>query len=100
MIPKELRDKPFFSMTGSEIVELFNNILLPSKDATIERIERDFTHKELVHGIKGLAELLGCGRTKAQELKSSGILKEAVIQNGKKIIFDAAKVLELLKNKQ
>ncbi|OPB93714.1 hypothetical protein BAS10_12980 [Elizabethkingia meningoseptica] len=99
MIPKELMDKPFFSMTGSEIVELFN-ILLPNKEATIERIERDFTHKELVHGIKGLAELLGCGRTKAQELKSSGILKEAVIQNGKKIIFDAAKVLELLKNQQ
>lgn len=99
MIPKELMDKPFFSMTGSEIVELFN-ILLPNKDSTIERIERDFTHKELVHGIKGLAELLGCGRTKAQELKSSGILKEAVIQNGKKIIFDAKKVLELLKNQQ
>ncbi|AQW92534.1 DUF3853 domain-containing protein [Elizabethkingia anophelis] len=99
MIPKELRDKPFFSMTGSEIVELFN-ILLLNKEAVIERIERDYTQKELIHGIKGLAELLGCGRTKAQELKSSGILKEAVIQNGKKIIFDAAKVLELLKNQQ
>ncbi|WP_162034162.1 DUF3853 family protein [Chryseobacterium potabilaquae] len=92
-------DKPLFSMTGREIVELFG-VLIPHKETTIERIEKNFTDARYVYGIPGLANLLGCGKTKAQELKSSGVLKDAIIQNGKKLIFDTTKVLELLKNQE
>ena len=32
--------------------------------------------RELIKGIKGLAEFLGCGTTKAQSIMNSGILQE------------------------
>ncbi|WP_294249554.1 DUF3853 family protein [uncultured Chryseobacterium sp.] len=40
---------------------------------------------------------MGCGKTKAQKIKNSGVLNEAIIQNGKKIIVNADLALKLLK---
>lgn len=51
----------------------------------------------LVFGIKGLAELLNVSIPKAQNLKNSGILDEAMYQIGRKLAFDADKVLALQK---
>ena len=51
----------------------------------------------LVFGIKGLAELLNISVPKAQNLKNSGILDEAMYQIGRKLAFDADKVLALQK---
>ena len=51
----------------------------------------------LVFGIKGLAELLNISIPKAQNLKKSGILDEAMYQIGRKLAFDADKVLALQK---
>ncbi|BBQ09297.1 DUF3853 family protein [Elizabethkingia anophelis] len=95
LLSKELLDKPFFSMTGSEIVELFSTVF-PQQQVTETS---DFTQKKYVYGIPGLAKLLDCGRTKAQEIKNSGVIDAAIIQNGKKIVIDADKALELLKEK-
>lgn len=91
----EILNKQIFTMTGAEIVELFS-FLVPIHQVTQVT---DFTTKKYVYGINGLANLLKCGKTKAQELKSSGILDEAITQIGKKIIIDAEKAIELLKNK-
>ncbi|SHF39605.1 DUF3853 family protein [Chryseobacterium sp. OV279] len=51
------------------------------------------------YGLKGLAKILGCSVSKASEIKSSGILDEAIIQKGKIIIIDKQKVLELFARK-
>ncbi|GEN71161.1 DUF3853 family protein [Chryseobacterium lathyri] len=51
------------------------------------------------YGLKGLAKVLGCSVSKASEIKSSGILDEAIIQKGKIIIIDKQKVLELFGRK-
>lgn len=92
-IPSEILEKPFFSMTGSEILQLFGTI------AESKTITQDFTDKKYVYGIRGLANLLGCGKTNAQKVKSSGIIDEAVYQIGQRIIIDSEKALELIKNK-
>lgn len=86
-------DKPLFSMTGAEIIELFSAIMpIQQKPQTT-----DFTKDNYVYGLSGLADLLNCGKTKALEIKQSGVIDDAIIQNGKKIIFKVDRVLELLK---
>jgi hypothetical protein len=77
--------KPLFQLTVEEFLEL-------QKAYSSE--------KKYEYGLKGLAKLLGCSRSKASELKSSGILDEAIIQNGKIIIIDKEKALQLLAMKK
>ena len=60
-----------------------------------------FPKKKYEYGIKGLAKILGCSRAKASKIKNSGIIDEAIFQNGKIIVIDIEKALELLnKNKE
>jgi hypothetical protein len=73
--------KPLFQLSVEEFLELQKAY---------------WTEKKYEYGLKGLAKMLGCSRSKASELKSSGILDEAIIQNGKIIIIDKEKVLQLL----
>ena len=73
--------KPLFQLTVEEFLSLQ---------------QPHFSEKKYEYGLKGLAKILGCSRSKASELKSSGILDEAIVQNGNLIIIDKEKVLELL----
>ncbi|MRJ11378.1 DUF3853 family protein [Ornithobacterium rhinotracheale] len=72
---------PLWQLTVGEFLEL------QKKYNSIQKYE---------YGIKGLAKILGCSRSKAQELKQSGIFDKAIYQNGKTIIVDRDKVLALL----
>ena len=58
------------------------------------------SEKKYEYGLKGLAKILGCSVSKASEVKSSGILDEAIIQNGNIIIIDKEKALLLFGKKQ
>ena len=80
MISEEILNKPIMTMTGNT----------PAK-------VKDFSQTECVFGLDGLASLIGCKKTKAQQVKNSGILDDAIIQNGRKLIIDKNKALELLK---
>lgn len=84
--------KPIMMMTGSEFLELLK---MASEGHNSD--VKDFTEKKYVYGINGLANLLGCGRTKAQEIKSSGQIDQAIYQSGKTIVIDSEKALQLLK---
>ena len=53
------------------------------------------TEKKYEYGVKGIAKMRGCSLSKASEIKSSGILDEAIIQNGNIIIVDKDKALQL-----
>ena len=75
---------PIWQLTVEEFLEVSNDL--------------DFG-KKYVHGLKGLAKILGCSISKASEIKSSGIFDEAIIQNGNIIIIDKEKVLELFGKK-
>ena len=73
--------KPLLQLTVEEFLEIQQN---------------NSSEKKYEYGLKGLAKILGCSRSKASELKSSGILDDAIIQNGNIIIIDKEKVLQLL----
>lgn len=51
--------------------------------------------KEYVYGLKGIAGLFHCSYTEAYRIKRSGKIDKAIKQNGRKIITDAKKALEL-----
>ncbi len=73
--------KPLFQLTVEEFLSLQQS---------------NRSEKKYEYGLKGLAKILGCSRSKASELKSSGILDDAIIQNGNLIIIDIEKALQLL----
>ncbi|MPT32067.1 MAG: DUF3853 family protein [Chryseobacterium sp.] len=75
---------PIWQLTVAEFLEVSKNLN---------------TEKKYEYGLKGLAKVLGCSVSKASEVKSSGILDEAIIQNGNIIIIDKEKALQLFGKK-
>ena len=73
--------KPLLQLTVEEFLDLQKN---------------NIPEKKYEYGLKGLAKTLGCSRSKAAELKSTGILDDAIIQNGHLIIIDKEKAMELM----
>ena len=71
---------PIWQLTVEEFVEVANNLT---------------AEKKYEYGLKGIAKILGCSLSKASEIKSSGILDEAIIQNGNIIIIEKEKALQL-----
>ena len=56
--------------------------------------------RRYVYGLKGLAKLLGCSKTTASRIKTSGKIDKAITQIGALLIIDADKALELAGNKE
>ncbi|EKY07783.1 DUF3853 family protein [Capnocytophaga sp. oral taxon 380] len=84
---------------------LFKLTLQELKSELMEEFQSQFltllSKKKYEYGIKGLAKILGCSRAKASKIKNSGVINEAIFQNGKIIIIDIEKALGLLnKNKE
>lgn len=75
---------PIWRLTVEEFLEVSKNIN---------------SEKKYEFGLKGLAKMLGCSISKASEIKSSGLLDDAIIQNGNIIIIDKEKALELFAQK-
>ena len=71
----------------------------PLLELTVEEFlslqQSDILEKKYEYGLIGLAKVLGCSRSKAAKLKSTGILDNAIIQNGHHIIIDKEKAMEL-----
>ena len=88
------KEKPIWQMQGSELVELIQSSI--SGISTTN----EPTEKKYVYGISGIQKLLNCSESSAKRLKKSGVINEAIIQNGRKIIIDVEKALELLKKNQ
>ncbi|GAB6394503.1 MAG: DUF3853 family protein [Bacteroidales bacterium] len=80
----DLKLKPLWQMTGEEFLFLQNN----SKTAAT-------TDRQIVYGIRGIAQLFGCSMPTANRIKKSGIIDNAITQVGRKIIVDAKLALEL-----
>ena len=92
---EELKSKPIVQLTCEEFLFVQEN------NRPVEKSQKDpenkNTSKKYVYGIMGLAKLMDASRSKAQRTKNSGIINEAIIQNGRKIIIDSDKALKLLK---
>ena len=75
---------PIWKLTVEEFLEVSKKLSLENK---------------YEYGLKGLARILGCSLSKASQIKSSGILDKAIIQNGNIIIIDKKMALQLFAKK-
>ena len=81
-----------------QLAQLMRDIMAETalrQDPAEVEVHEDYTDGKLVYGIRGIADPLGCSRTYAQRLKSSGILDPAINQYGRKIICNKEKALEI-----
>lgn len=53
--------------------------------------------KKFVYGIAGIRDLFGCSDSTALRIKKSGVIDEAISQQGKTIVVDAEYALALVK---
>lgn len=86
---------PIWQLTVGELKELLSSAVNP----VLAEKEYAVDTKAYVYGLNGLAKILGCSKTHASRLKSTGLFEEAIIQNGRKIIIDKDKALELFNKK-
>lgn len=59
--------------------ELLEMLLEEFEEDESSQVQEKYEPRELIKGINGLAEFLGCGITKAQNIMNSGILQEREI---------------------
>jgi hypothetical protein len=86
-------ETPIAFLTVGQLLELLNS------DKSNETQTIPEKSKQLVYGLHGIRNLFGVSHATAQRYKDT-IINEAVIQNGRKIIVDVDKALELFKNKR
>lgn len=71
------------------------DLIYETVNRSIAKVNTNSNEKKLVYGIDGIAELFGCSRAKANEIKQSGKIDKAVTQIGRKIVVDAEMALKL-----
>lgn len=86
---------PIWQLTVGEFIELQQRFTAQKPPE-----EKEPERKRLVYGIKGLSELLHCSTTRAQQIRSSGIIDKAITQYGRKLIIDADLALKLMEEKR
>ena len=85
--------KPLWQLTVAEFLELQKAAITPQQTQTPQQPETP----EYVYGISGLAELLGCSKSTAANIKRSGIINTAITQHQRTIIIHSATALSLLR---
>lgn len=90
----KIKEKPIFSLTGAEF------ILLQRSLCNLEENKNDTLNdtRKYAYGIRGISKIFDCSVSTANRIKKSGVIDEAIIQNGRKIIIDVDQALELIKN--
>ena len=81
---------PIAALSVSEFRELFREM---SKVPHAEK-QHESAAKRYVYGLKGIQDLFKCSHLTAQRYKD-GLIKDACMQSGRKIIVDVDHALEL-----
>lgn len=91
-----LLNKPVLTMNGAEFLELLQQVEIPT---VVEQPSVSNYPKlpPFVTGIKSAAEVFGISVSNISRMKADGVLDEAILQNGKTVIFDTCKMLEILR---
>lgn len=55
------------------------------------------SNKGVVYGTFGFVFVLGCSVSTAQRIKSSGVIDAAISQNGKVVVIDVERALDILR---
>ena len=86
-------------MNGAEFLELLHQVKRTEvKEETNYPSGNSYRDlPQFITGIKELARRLGISTSTVSRMKTEGILDDAIFQNGKTVIFDTYKVLEILR---
>ncbi len=91
-------ENPLYTLNIGEFVELLDQRLGQIIKNGQSRQENPASTSRLVYGLRGIQQLFGCSHKTAQYYKDH-IIQDAVLQNGRKIVVDADKALELFKKR-
>lgn len=91
-------NKKLFEATVDDLVDAFVSRLGLTPESFTEGSKGE--KRNLIYGLKELANLLGCSVSTAMRIKKSGVLNAAIHQTGKVIVIDADLALDLLKVKK
>ena len=87
-------DKQLLSqLTVADLKQIIGELQSGKTDETVKPTGR------LVYGLRGIQGLFNCSHKTAQYYKDH-VIKEAVIQNGRKIVVDADLALQLFKERR
>ena len=89
---------PIWQMTKGEFVQIFRELLCQNPNSSSQEVSIE-QKKEYAYGLDGLARIIGCSKSHASKLKGKGLFDDAIVQNGRKIIIDKEKALELFNKK-
>ena len=93
-----LQGKPLYALTVDEFIELIDErIRVASKEG--KAFSSASPSSNLVYGIRGIEKLFGVSHKTAQYYKDH-LIKEAVMQNGRKIVVDADLALKLFNDRR
>ena len=94
-----LLNKAVLLMNGAELLELLHQVKgTEVKEEKKQSPLNDYPNlPQFITGIKELARRLGISASTVNRIKAEGLLDDAIFQNGKTVIFDTYKVLEILR---
>lgn len=82
------RDKLIVTATLGDLEDLLVNVLTRvSANNTDSHVALGEKKETIVRGIDGICQALGVGKTKAQEIKNTGVLKEAIDEVSPRIFY-------------
>lgn len=102
MDAQQLLQVRLIDLTTEDLIRIIAETVRSNNKQIFEHIESrmnggdrtaSITHEEPLYGIEGIAQALHCSTTKAQTLKSEGMLEGGYQQIGKTIIVRDAKAL-------
>jgi hypothetical protein len=82
---------PIWQLTVGELIDTIAVLIKPEPP----KESADYTSEQYVHGISGIAALLGVSKTMVWKYRQAGWIEPAIKQKGRKIICDARMALEL-----
>lgn len=92
---EQLMQTPVCMMTGEQLAFLMSNLSLLADKSNNKAEKAENNPKNVVHGIKGIADIFGCSIPTANRIKRSGIIDDAISQVGRKIVVDVDLALKL-----
>lgn len=97
-----LKEKRLLDMTGEELTQVIREAIGAKSEPEPALAPKQFleTYPEVppfITGVKGIADMLGISTSTINRMKADGVLDDAVLQNGKTVIFDTRKLLEALR---
>lgn len=92
-----LKERLSSQFTSRDLLDLIEDSIVMKNENYEKSGNTNVSEKKYVYGISGIQILLNCSESSAKRLKKSGVINDAIIQNGRKIIVDSELALNLIR---